>query len=236
MVRSIDVPARARTLLVIDDEPSIRRAVANALGEVAERVVEASTGAEGTELAASERPELVILDLGLPDQPGVEVCREIRRWSPTPIVVLTARHDESEKVLLFNCGADDYVTKPFSMNELTARVRAHLRRSQGPTHAGGAVQTVGDLAIDLGARTVRRNGEAIRLTPTEWEILRTLLQHAGRTLTHQQIYDAVWRRPFGNPQQYLRVYITTLRRKIERNPARPMLIVTEPGVGYRLEP
>ncbi|MGH7532147.1 MAG: response regulator transcription factor [Gemmatimonadales bacterium] len=236
MVRMIETPVRARTLLVIEDEPPIRRAVANALREVAECVVEASTGAEGTELAASSRPELVVLDLGLPDQPGIEVCREIRRWSPTPILVLTARHDESEKVLLFNCGADDYVTKPFSMNELTARVRAHLRRAQGPSNAGAAAHTVGDLAVDLGARTVRRNGEAIRLTQTEWEILRTLLQNAGRTLTHQQIYDAVWRRPFGNPQQYLRVYITTLRRKIERNPARPTLIVTEPGVGYRLEP
>ncbi|MGB7211735.1 MAG: response regulator transcription factor [Gemmatimonadales bacterium] len=236
MVRTIEAPVRARTLLVIEDEPPIRRAVANALREVAERVVEASTGAEGTALAASARPELVVLDLGLPDQPGVEVCREIRRWSPTPILVLTARHDESEKVLLFNSGADDYVTKPFSMNELTARVRAHLRRAQSPSNAGVAAHTVGDLAVDLGARTVRRNGEAIRLTPTEWEILRTLLQNAGRTLTHQQIYDAVWRRPFGNPQQYLRVYITTLRRKIERNPARPTLIVTEPGVGYRLEP
>ncbi|HSC58410.1 MAG TPA: response regulator transcription factor [Gemmatimonadales bacterium] len=236
MVRPTDAPVRARTLLVIDDEPPIRRAVANALRDVADRVVEAATGAQGTELAAAERPELVVLDLGLPDQPGVEVCREIRRWSPTPILVLTARHDESEKVLLFNSGADDYVTKPFSINELTARVRAHLRRAQGPIPSGGGTHTIGDLVIDLGGRTVRRNGEAIRLTPTEWDIFKTFLQHAGRTLTHQQLYDAVWRRPFGNPQQYLRVYITTLRRKIERNPARPMLIVTEPGVGYRLEP
>jgi two-component system KDP operon response regulator KdpE len=236
MVRIADTPARARTLLVIDDEPPIRRAVANALSEVADRVLEAATGAEGTDLAAAERPDLVVLDLGLPDQAGVDVCREIRRWSPTPIVVLTARHDEQEKVLLLNSGADDYVTKPFSMNELTARVRAHLRRASGPIAPAAAVHNLGDLVVDLGARTVRRNGEAIRLTPTEWDILRTLLQHAGRTLTHQQIYDAVWRRPNGNPQQYLRVYITTLRRKIEQNPARPVLIVTEPGVGYRLEP
>ena len=236
MVRTVEVPARARTLLVIDDEPPIRRAVANALSEVADRVLEAATGAEGTDLAASERPDLVVLDLGLPDQAGVDVCREIRRWSPTPILVLTARHDEQEKVLLFNSGADDYVTKPFSLNELTARVRAHLRRSQGPVVPGAGVYTLGDLTVDIGARTVRRNGEAIRLTPTEWDILKTLLQNAGRTLTHQQIYDAVWRRPYGNPQQYLRVYITTLRRKIEKSPARPTLIVTEPGVGYRLEP
>ena len=236
MIHPSETLTSSGTLLVIDDEPPIRRAVANALREVAGRVIEASTGKEGTELAASERPELIVLDLGLPDQPGVEVCREIRRWSPTPILVLTARHDEKEKVLLFNSGADDYVTKPFSLNELTARVRAHLRRSQGQTSAKGSVHTFGTLVIDLSARTVRRNGEAIRLTPTEWDILRTLLQHAGRTMTHQQIYDAVWRRPDGNPQQYLRVYITTLRRKIEKNPARPTLIVTEPGVGYRLEP
>jgi two-component system KDP operon response regulator KdpE len=236
VVRTAEAPLRARTLLVIDDEPPIRRAVANALREVADRVLEASTGGEGTDLAAAERPELVVLDLGLPDQPGVEVCREIRRWSSTPIVVLSARHDEQEKISLFNQGADDYVTKPFSLNELTARVRAHLRRAQAPAVRGTTSYTVGDLVVDLDARTVRRDGEAIRLTPTEWEILRTLLLNAGRTLTHQQIYDAVWRRPFGNPQQYLRVYITTLRRKIETNPARPRIIVTEPGVGYRLEP
>lgn len=236
MIRTPDASVRAHTLLVIDDEPPIRRAVANALSDVADRVLEAGTGAEGTDLAASEHPELVILDLGLPDQPGVEVCREIRRWSPTPILVLTARHDEEEKVLLLNTGADDYVTKPVSLNELTARVRAHLRRARAPVSPVPAARSVGDLAVDVGARTVRRNGEAIRLTPTEWEILRTLLTHAGRTLTHQQIYDAVWHRPDGNPQQYLRVYITTLRRKIEKDPARPVLIVTEPGVGYRLEP
>ncbi|MFI5235322.1 MAG: response regulator [Gemmatimonadales bacterium] len=235
MIRTPEATFRVRTLLVIDDEPPIRRAVANALSEVAERVLEAATGGEGTQLAASERPELVVLDLGLPDQAGIEVCREIRRWSSTPIVILSARHDEQEKVLLLNSGADDYVTKPFSLVEFTARVRAHLRRAPGPGLPGGGTHTIGDLVVDLGGRAIRRNGQAIRLTPTEWEILRTLLLHVGRTLTHQQIYDAVWRRPFGNPQQYLRVYITTLRRKIEINPARPRIIVTEPGVGYRIE-
>jgi two-component system KDP operon response regulator KdpE len=151
-----------------------------------------------------------------------------------PIVVLSARHAEQEKVLLLNAGADDYVTKPFSPKELAARVRAQLRRGLGTTVAE-AVVTAGELNIDLARRTVRRAGRAIHLTPIEWDILRTMVAHAGRTLTHQQIFDAVWRRPFGNPQQYLRVYITNLRRKIEADPTRPQLIITEPGVGYRIE-
>lgn len=227
---------RARTILVIEDEPQIRRAIRNALRNMADHVLEAGDGAAGIDLAAAQRPELVVLDLGLPDVAGLDVCLEIRRWATMPIVVLSARDAEQEKVLLLNAGADDYVTKPFSPNELAARVRAQLRR--GLLGAGGADQsvvTVGELTIDLARRSVRRAGRAIHLTPIEWDILRTLVGHAGRTLTHQQIFDAVWRRQFGNPQQYLRVYITNLRRKIEADPTRPQLIVTEPGVGYRIE-
>jgi two-component system KDP operon response regulator KdpE len=226
---------RVRAILVVDDEPQIQRAIRNGLREVAERILEAGTGAEGIDLAAAERPELVVLDLGLPDLPGLEVCLEIRRWASMPILVLSARHSEQEKVRLLNAGADDYVTKPFSPSELTARVRALLRRSLIRPDGIGPVVTAGTLTIDLGRRSVCRDDAPIHLTPIEWDILRTLLAEAGRTLTHQQIFDSVWRRQFGNPQQYLRVYITNLRRKIEVDPARPVLIVTEPGVGYRIE-
>ena len=175
-----------------------------------------------------------MLDLGLPDLGGLDVCLEIRRWANMPIVVLSARHAEQEKVLLLNAGADDYVTKPFSPRELAARIRAQLRRGLAGA-ATESVVTAGDLTIDLARRAVRRAGRAIHLTPLEWDIVRTLVGQAGRTLTHQQIFDAVWRRQFGNPQQYLRVYITNLRRKIEVDPTGPQLIITEPGVGYRIE-
>lgn len=225
---------RARAILVIEDEPRIRRAIRDALQDVADRVLEASGGREGVGLATAERPELVVLDLGLPDVAGLEVCLELRRTANMPIIVLSARHAEQEKVLLLNAGADDYVTKPFSPRELEARVRAQLRRAVSGA-AAEVVVTTGELTIDLAGRTVRRAGRAIHLTPIEWDILRTLVTQANRTLTHQQIFDAVWRRQFGNPQQYLRVYITTLRRKIEVDPTRPQLIITEPGVGYRIE-
>jgi two-component system KDP operon response regulator KdpE len=227
---------RARALLIIEDDAPIRRALRNALGDVAERILEAPTGREGIDLAATERPDLVILDLGLPDGHGIDVCREIRAWSRAPIVVLSARHSDEEKVQLLNAGADDYVTKPFSTLEFAARVRAQLRRARLPI--ANEVATVIDaygLTIDLVGRRVTREKMPVRLTPIEWEILRTLVSNAGRTLTHQQIFDAVWGGGAGNPQQYLRVHITNLRRKVEANPAQPELIVTEPGVGYRAE-
>ncbi len=227
---------RARALLIIEDDAPIRRALRNALGDVAERLLEAPTGRAGIDLTATERPDLVILDLGLPDLEGVAVCREIRSWSPVPIVVLSARHSDAEKVQLLNAGADDYVTKPFSAPEFVARVRAVLRRARSPG-AGDAATTVQayGLTIDLVYRRVARGGTPIRLTPIEWDILRTLVAHAGRTLTHQQIFEAVWGAAAGSPQQYLRVHITNLRRKIEAHADRPELIVTEPGVGYRAE-
>jgi two-component system KDP operon response regulator KdpE len=233
---STGAPLRARVILVIDDEEQIRRAVRNALRDLADRVVEASSGQAGIDLAAAERPQLIILDLGLPDIPGVDVCREIRRWAETPILVLSARHAEAEKVQLLTVGADDYVTKPFSLPEFGARVRALLRRARTPSAAARAVLQTGDgLTIDFTRRSVDRNGEVIRLTPLEWDILTALAKASARTLTHQQIFDAVWGRNFGNPQQYLRVHITNLRRKIEKDSANPQLIMTEPGVGYRFE-
>jgi two-component system, OmpR family, KDP operon response regulator KdpE len=231
-----DADVRARSVLVIEDDVQIRRALQSALRDTADRVVEASTGAEGIDLATVERPEIVVLDLGLPDMPGVQVCREIRRWATMPILVLSARHAEDEKVLLLNAGADDYVTKPFSILEFTARVQAHLRRLHGPAAPASAhLETADGLSIDFTRRAVARGRDTIRLTPIEWGILQALARQPGRTLTHQQIFDAVWGRAFGNPQQYLRVHITNLRRKIELDSARPRNILTEPGVGYRFE-
>lgn len=225
---------RARTLLVIDDEAQIRRAVKSALDSTADRIVEAANGREGLHLAASWQPDLIILDLGLPDMQGIDVCREIRSWGRMPVVVLSARHSDEEKVALLDAGADDYVTKPFSLREFAARVRAQLRRT---SHAasGQTVVTSDDLTIDLAARRVTRGPALIRLTPIEFNILRALAAQAGRTLTHVQLFEAVWGKSIGNAPQYLRVHITNLRRKIERDPSRPRVVVTEPGVGYRFE-
>jgi two-component system KDP operon response regulator KdpE len=224
-------------VLVIDDEPQIRRAVRDALRDVAARVDEAADGAAGVAAAAEHRPDLIVLDLGLPDVPGVEVCRQIRRRSAVPIIVLSARHSEHEKVDLLNAGADDYVTKPFSVLELAARARAQIRRARtfAASSASAVPISIGGLLVDTVHRRVTRSGSQIHLTPIEWQILATLLGSAGRTLTHQQIFDAVWDREFGSPQQYLRVHITNLRRKIETDPAAPQIIITEPGVGYRVE-
>ena len=168
--------------------------------------------------------------------PGVAVCQEIRRWSAVPIVVLSARHSEQEKVSLLDAGADDYVTKPFSPNEVRARVKAHIRRAAMlPTVGDDGTVNVEDLVIDPAKRVIRRGGEYVHLTPTEWELLRAMVARAGRTLTHQQIFRDVWGHAPGDAQAYLRVHIANLRRKIEKDPVRPSLIITEPGVGYRFE-
>jgi two-component system KDP operon response regulator KdpE len=228
----------ADLVLVIDDEPQIRLAVRDALRDVTARVDEAANGSSGVDAAAANRPDLVVLDLGLPDMQGVDVCREIRRRSAVPIIVLSARHSEHEKVDLLNAGADDYVTKPFSVLELAARARAQIRRAKSAAAAATNATpiSIGGLLVDTISRRVSRDGTQIHLTPIEWQILATLLAAAGRTLTHQQIFDAVWGREFGSPQQYLRVHITNLRRKIELDPAAPQIIITEPGVGYRIDP
>ncbi len=222
-------------VLIIDDEPQIRKALAQVLEEPGARVLHAATGAEGLALAASQHPDLVILDLGLPDMGGDDVCRELRAWSQVPIVVLSARHSEAEKVRLLDLGADDYLTKPFGSAELVARVRAHLRRVVVPDADLPAVIRAGAIEIDFHKRGAFRGGERLHLTPLEWSLLRTLATQAGRTLTHRQLFDAVWARSHGNASQYLRVFITALRKKIEPDPSAPQLIVTEPGVGYRFE-
>ena len=225
-----------QTALIIDDEPHIRRALRHALAAEFERVVEAASADEAVALAAAQRPDLVVLDLGLPDRPGEWVCKELRKWSVVPIIVLTAHHAEAEKVCLLDAGADDYVTKPFSPAELRARVRAHLRRARmAETPDGDGIVTTGALVIDTVGRTVRRDGTDVHLTPTEWELLRVFLRDAGKTLTHGHLFRAVWAGSSGDPQQYLRVYVANLRRKLEPDAVRPVLIITVPGVGYRLE-
>jgi two-component system, OmpR family, KDP operon response regulator KdpE len=223
------------TALVVEDDPQVRRAVRNVLAQDFGRVLEASTAREALDLAAAARPDLVVLDLGLADRPGVSVCTELREWSVAPILVLSARHAETEKIALLDAGADDYITKPFSPAELRARVRAQMRRARTPPAGTTSAIEAGDLVIDTGARVVRRGGEYLHLTPIEWSLLRALLAHRGRTLTHEQIFRAVWHSPAGDAHAYLRVHIANLRRKIERDPVRPELIVTEPGVGYRFK-
>jgi two-component system, OmpR family, KDP operon response regulator KdpE len=230
-----DRAARAQTILVIDDEPQIRRVVRNAFDGDGVRVVEAGTGAEGVDLAAAERPTLIILDLGLPDRGGRDVCRDLRAFTDVPIIVLSARQQEAEKIGALDAGADDYVTKPFSTAELQARARAQLRRSMPRDTEGGARVTIGDLTVDLAGRVVTKAGEYVHLTPTEWELLKTFVTHADQTLTHRQLFAAVWGQAHGDAQQYLRVYVGQLRRKIEDDPVRPRYIKTESGVGYRLQ-
>jgi two-component system, OmpR family, KDP operon response regulator KdpE len=227
----------ADVILIIDDEPQIRRVVRNSLVGVARRVAEAGTAAEGIDLAAAEQPSLIILDLGLPDRDGLDACHDLRAFTTVPIIVLSARHSDREKEALLDAGADDYVTKPFSALELKARVRAQLRRAAA--HSGGhhdSLVTIDDLVIDLVGRTVKRAGVEVHLTPTEWNLLRAFMAHAGQTLTHSQLFSAVWGSAAGDAQQYLRVYVGQLRRKLESDPVRPRLIRTEPAVGYRFEP
>ena len=232
---------RPLTVLVIDDEPQIRRVVRHALEADGARVLEAASGRDGLDLAAAERPDLVVLDLGLPDITGLDVCRDLRAWSAVPVLVLSARHSDHEKATLLDAGADDYVTKPFSTVELQARVRAQLRRARlGAGGAGDAATADGrveadGVSVDLVRRLVTREGAAVHLTPTEWQLLRAFLANAGRTMTHGQLYAQVWGRAHGDAQQHLRVHVASLRRKLERDPVRPRLIVTEPGVGYRFE-
>lgn len=223
------------TLLIVDDEPHIRRVVRNALGADFARVLEAVDGRAAVDLAAAECPSMIILDLCLPDASGISVCRDMRAFLTAPIVVLSARHEDAEKVALLDAGADDYVTKPFNPDELRARVRANLRRAAASTPTTHTLLSVGELAIDLDARIIRRNGEQVHLTPVEWRLLRTFAKHAGRTLTHQQLFTAVWGSASGDAQQYLRVHVAALRRKLEGDPVHPRLIRTEPGVGYRLD-
>lgn len=220
------------TVLVIEDEADITRAVGAALRMQHPSFIEAANGSMGIALVRSAQPDIIILDLGLPDLDGLEVCKRIRLISDRPVVVLTARDSEADTVALLNAGADDYITKPFSTQELAARVSAQLRRARASLPRSMRLTSDG-LTIDFRMREARRDSSIIRLTPIEWELLALLASEPGRVFTHQQLFTGVWRRAYGDARLYLRVHVTNLRRKIERDPTDPRLVITEPGVGYR---
>ena len=221
-------------VLVIDDELQIRRLLRVCLEANGYRVLEATTGQEGITQAAQSHPEIVLLDLGLPDMDGVAVLKRLREWSQVPVVVLSVREGEEDKVAALDNGADDYVTKPFSAAELLARLRVAQRHATPPDET--PLFQSGDLEVDLSARTVKRGGREVKLTATEYSLLRLLVRHVGKVLTHRQILKEVWGPGYLEQTHYLRVYIAHLREKLEADPAKPRLIATEPGVGYRMLP
>ena len=220
-------------VLVVDDEPAIRRFLRVSLGAHGCTVFEAVNGQEALAGVAAHRPDLVILDLGLPDIDGLEVTRQLREWTRLPIIILSVRGEEAEKIAALDAGADDYLTKPFGAGELLARMRAAVRRASSP--AGAPLVTTGGLSVDLARRLVSVNGAAVQLTPTEYDLLRLLVTHAGKVLTHHQLLREVWGAGYETEAHMLRVNISNLRRKIEPDPARPRYLLTEPGVGYRLQ-
>jgi two-component system, OmpR family, KDP operon response regulator KdpE len=218
-------------VLVVDDEPQILRALGTTLRAAGYDVDTAGTAEAALFAAAAHPPEAVILDLVLPDRSGTDVCRELRTWTEAPVIVLSAVGQESEKVVALDAGADDYVTKPFSVDELLARLRAVLRRS-GPSL--DPVIEVGELTIDVPNRAVRRDGRRIKLTPHEFDLLRLLAQNRGKLLTHRMLLREVWGPSYQVEAHYLHVYVSNLRRKIESDPSKPRYVLTEPGAGYRL--
>ena len=222
-------------VLVIDDEPEIGRAVRTGLQGADFSVEWVATGAEGMERVAQWRPDVILLDLSLPDVDGVEVCRQLRVWTPTPIIVLSVRSREGDKVAALEQGADDYLTKPFGMGELIARVRVALRHTANAASPyGGTLMRVGELEMDLERRLVSVGGREVHLTPTEYEVLKYLLTNAGKVVTHRVLLHAVWGSSYEAEAHYLRVFINQLRRKIEPEPSRPRYLITEAGVGYRI--
>ncbi|QOJ24916.1 MAG: two-component system response regulator KdpE [Gammaproteobacteria bacterium] len=221
-------------ILIIEDENQIRRFVRLALEAENFHVIEADNGARGLIEASTRQPDLVIIDLGLPDIEGKEVIRQIRSWSEIPIIVLSARDREEEKVAALNTGADDYLTKPFGVPELIARIRAHLRRHQSNENQSDSIVHFGDVTVDLPARKVTRADAEIHLTPIEYRLLIALIRARGRVLTHTQLMLAVWGPNHSERTHYLRIYMGHLRQKLERDPTQPEFLLTELGVGYRL--
>jgi two-component system KDP operon response regulator KdpE len=220
-------------VLVVDDEAQIRRALSVNLKARGYAVDVADTGEEGLRLAASRHPDVVLLDLGLPGIGGLDVIRGLRGWTAVPVIVLSVREGERDKVAALDLGADDYVTKPFGMDELLARLRAALRRHQ-PAPEDAVVSTP-DFTVDLAAKRVRSGDEEVHLTPTEWGILEVLVRNPGRLITQRQLLQQVWGPEYGTETNYLRVYLAQLRRKLEPDPSRPRYLLTEPGMGYRFE-
>jgi two-component system KDP operon response regulator KdpE len=229
------VPAHEAIVLIIEDEPEILRFLRTTLPPHGYRVHEASTGREGLTQAAARNPDLILLDLGLPDLDGLEVIRRVRKSAAIPIIVLSARAQEPMKVEALDLGADDYVTKPFGVDELLARMRVVLRHAtRTPGEVGESVFTAGALRIDLEQRRVSVSGKEVRLTPIEYKLLTVLVRHAGRVLTHRQLLKEVWGPLHGHEAHYVRVYMQHLRNKLEAKPAHPRYLITELGVGYRL--
>jgi len=221
-------------ILVIEDDAAIRKFLRVSLTSQGYQLFEAPTGKQGISEASLQTPDLIILDLGLPDMDGVEVTRQIREWSRTPIIVVSARGKEQDKVTALDAGADDYLTKPFSVSELMARLRVALRRRPNDTTIESAVFDIGDLHVDKTRRQVLRGGQEIHLTPNEYKLLSILIRNAGRVLTHQELLKEVWGPDSGQELHYLRVYMNQLRQKLEQDPAQPRYFITESGVGYRL--
>jgi two-component system KDP operon response regulator KdpE len=223
------------TILLVEDEPEIRRFLRTSLTSEGYRIVESPSGRRGSIDAATHKPDLAIVDLGLPDMDGVVVIRNIRSWSPMPIIVLSARVHERGKLEAFEAGADDYVTKPFGIGELVARIRVALRHAVR-VHDGDQVVVLDDATIDLQKRVAQRRGERLRLTPLEFRLVATLAKHLGMVVTHKQLLREVWGPTHEGDTHYLRVYVKQLREKLEPDPAQPRHFITELGVGYRLKP
>jgi two-component system, OmpR family, KDP operon response regulator KdpE len=223
------------SVLLIEDDPQIRRFLRATLVHEGYKLIETGLGEEGIALAATHQPDLIILDLGLPDLDGLTVARRIRQWSATPILVLSARGQERDKVNALDAGADDYVTKPFGVSELMARMRVALRHAAaGPLGKEDPVFQVGDLTVDQARRQVFLRGTEVHLTPLEYKLLTLLVKHAGRVVTHRQLLQEIWGSAYGDQTHYLRVHMQQLRKKLEDVPANPRYLRTEPGVGYRL--
>jgi two-component system KDP operon response regulator KdpE len=222
-------------VVLIEDEPQIRRFLRATLATQGYRLFEATTGADGIVEVGSRLPDVVVVDLGLPDMDGLDVIRRLREWTTVPIIVLSARGQEQDKVAALDAGADDYVSKPFGAGELMARIRVALRHTTGASHEGGEASfKVGELQIDFVRRHVRIGAREVRLTPIEYKLLTTLAHNAGKVVTHQQLLREVWGPSHTDQSHYVRVYMAQLRHKLEAEPARPRYLLTEPGVGYRL--
>lgn len=219
-------------ILLVEDDDSLRRVLTAGLRREGYNILSTGRGREACLLARSHRPDLVLLDLGLPDLEGLEVLRDLRSWSPVAVLILSARHQERQKVEALDLGADDYLTKPFGQGELQARIRAALRR-QAPSPPTAAPLELGFLQIDLQARRVTRDGEPVRLTPLEWKLLEALVRRPGQVVTHRQLLTEVWGPAQSEQTHYLHIYVAQLRTKLEQDPARPHLFQCEPGVGYR---
>jgi len=222
-------------VLIVDDEPQIRRFLRASLQSHDYNVVEAENGKEAVRVCTVQNPDLLILDLGLPDMDGLDVIKLVREWSQVPIIVLSIRSDDADKIEALDRGANDYVTKPFSMGELLARMRAALRLGRGEGAETGAVITAGEISIDLAKRLITLGGTPVKLSRKEYDLLKILASHPDKVITHQQLLQEVWGPAYVEETQYLRVYIGQLRQKLERDPAAPRWLITEPGVGYRLQ-